>query len=177
MDANFSAYQTHARTSSVAAAFFLAAFLAGCGQSKPNTSAPQQAPAAAPAPQTILAPQSIQTLKVAADAGKLTLTGTVSSEELRKQLRADAINVVGAGNVVDQLTVDPGAPNPVWLEQAATLFAWLKPGKPLAISGDASYVTLEGMVPTAAEKTERGRWANAFFGNTITVTNSLQVRS
>jgi BON domain len=175
MDEKTFAGQTRARAFGLTAAFFTAALLAGCGQSKPPASAP--VPAAAPAQQVAPAPQPIQALKVAADSGKLTLTGTVSSEELRKQLSTDAINVAGAGNVVDQLTVDPGAPNPAWLEQASTLFAWLKPGKPLAISGDASYVTLEGTVPTAAEKTERGRWANAFFGNTVTVTNSLQVRS
>jgi hypothetical protein len=175
MNAKTIAYRTRVRACGITVAVLSAALLVGCGQSKPPASAP--APVAAPAQQAAPAPQPIQALKVSANAGKLILTGTVSSEELRKQLSAEAVNVVGAANVVDQLTVDPGAPNPAWLEQASTLFAWLKPGNPLAITGDASYITLEGMVPTAAERTERGRWANAFFGNTVTVTNSLQVRS
>jgi hypothetical protein len=159
------------------AAISTALFLvtAGCGQ---NKSAPAPAPntPAATAPVQAAPPQPVLPLKIAANAGKLTLSGTVQSEEQRKQLMQDATGVYGAGNVTDALNVDPGAPNPAWLEQASTLFAWLKLGNPLAISGDASYLTLEGAVRTAAEKTERGQWANNFFGNTVTVTNTLQVQ-
>jgi hypothetical protein len=158
------------------AAISTALFLvtAGCGQNKSAPAPAPNTPAATAAVQA--APQPVLPLKIAANAGKLTLSGTVQSEEQRKQLMQDATGVYGAGNVTDALNVDPGAPNPAWLEQASTLFAWLKLGNPLAISGDASYLTLEGAVRTAAEKTERGQWANNFFGNTVTVTNTLQVQ-
>lgn len=148
-----------------------AAACCGTGPVAAAPAAPAAAPVAAPAPKPV-AP-----LTLAANNGKITLEGTVSSDEARKQLVAEAAGVYGAGNVIDKLNVDAGAANPAWLEQVGTLLAWLKPGKPLAITGDASYVTLDGTVPTAAEKTERGKWAADFFGNTVTVTNNLVVQA
>ncbi|MFM2399508.1 MAG: hypothetical protein RL341_1665 [Pseudomonadota bacterium] len=176
MNANTFAGQTRARALGVLATFLMAATLAGCGQSKTPAGAP--APAVTPAaPVAAPAPSAVEPLAFTALGGKVTLAGTITSEDAKKQLLQEATGVYGAGNVIDMLSVDPGAANPAWLEQASTLLAWLKPGQPLAIVGDASYMTLKGTVPTAAEKTERGKWANEFFGNTVTVTNSLQVRS
>ncbi|MGL4574315.1 MAG: BON domain-containing protein [Burkholderiaceae bacterium] len=166
----------NAQAFGLTAAVLIAALLAGCGQGKSPATAP--APASAPAaPVAAPAPSSVEPLAFSALGGKITLAGTVTSEDAKKQLLQEATGVYGAGNVIDMLSVDPGAANPAWLEQAGTLLAWLKPGQPLSIIGDASYLTLKGIVPTAAEKTERGKWANEFFGNTVTVTNSLQVRS
>jgi OmpA-OmpF porin, OOP family len=135
------------------------------------------APVAPAAPVAAPAPKPVSPLKFSADSGKITLEGTVSSDAQRKQLVADAAAAYGAGNVIDKLNVDPGAPNPAWLEQAGTLLSWLKPGKPLAITGDASYVTLSGAVPSQAEKDERGKWAREFFGNAVTVNNELVVQA
>jgi OOP family OmpA-OmpF porin len=143
-----------------------------CGAS---AAAPVAAPVAAPPVAPV--PKPVQPLKLAADNGKVTLEGSVASEDARKQLIAEATTAYGAGNVIDKLNVDPGAASPSWLAQAGTLLSWLKPGKPLSISGDASYVTLAGVVPSEADKAERGKWANEFFGNTVTVTNALVVEA
>jgi OmpA-OmpF porin, OOP family len=136
--------------------------------------APAIAPAAVP---PVAAPKAIGPLKFTADQGKITLEGSVPSEGAKKQLVQEAANVYGAANVIDNLTVDQNSAAPAWLAQVGTLLNWLKPGKLLAISGDASYVTLTGVVPSDAEKAERGKWAREFFGNTVTVNNELTVQA
>jgi OmpA-OmpF porin, OOP family len=136
------------------------------------------APAAVPAaPVVAPAAKTVGPLKFAADNGKITLEGSVPSEDAKKQLVQEATHVYGAGNVMDKLTVDQNAAAPAWLAQAGTLLNWLKPGKPLTASGDASYMTLTGVVPSDTDKAERGKWAREFFGNTVTVNNELTVQA
>lgn len=82
--------------------------------------------------------------------GKLTLTGQVKDAATKQALVAVAIAKYGSGNVVDQLTVNPGAVS--------------------------SKVVLTGSVASAAEKAARGEWAAAFYGPSVSVDNQLVVR-
>lgn len=138
----------------------------------PAPAAPQAAPAPAASPLSVT---SVEPLTLTAEGGRLTMKGTVATEIVRSQLAQEAAAIYGADKVVNQLTVDPAAVAPGWLPQANTLMAWLKPGAPLTVSGDASYITLSGSVPTTAEQIERVRWASVFFGSGISVNNELKV--
>lgn len=58
---------------------------------------------------SVIADKSLSTYahnaKIVSDHGKVTLKGPVKSEEERKTLEAKATDVVGAGNVTNQLSV------------------------------------------------------------------------
>ncbi len=81
--------------------------------------------------------------------GKLTLTGVVKDEATKKALFEAATAKYGAGNVVDQLTVNSGAAS--------------------------SSVVLTGSVASGAEKTARGDWAASFYGLGVSIDNQLRV--
>ena len=59
----------------------------------------------------IMADQAMSTyaknVKVISENGKVTLKGPVRSEEERKSIEAKAVEVAGAGNVTNRITVAP----------------------------------------------------------------------
>lgn len=159
-----------------AALLVAGALLVACQKAPAPAAAPASAPAPAAAPVAApLSVTSVEPLTLTAEGGRLTMKGTVATEVVKTQLAQEAAAIYGADKVVNQLTVDPAAVAPGWLPQANTLMAWLKPGAPLTVSGDASYITLSGTVPTTAEQIERVRWASEFFGSSISVNNDLKV--
>jgi outer membrane protein OmpA-like peptidoglycan-associated protein len=83
--------------------------------------------------------------------GKLTLTGVVTSDAAKKAIVDAAIAKYGAGNVIDQLTID---------DKAA-----------------ATRVVLVGIVPSEAEKAARGAWAATVYGPGVSIDNQLVVQA
>ncbi len=152
--------------------------LSACSRSAEPAATPAPAAQSAPAPAPAASPlsvTSVEPLTLTAEGGRLTMKGTVATEIVKSQLAQEAAAIYGADKVVNQLNVDPAAVAPAWLPQANTLMAWLKPGAPLSVSGDASYITLSGTVPSTAEQIERVRWASEFFGSSVSVNNDLKV--
>lgn len=82
--------------------------------------------------------------------GKVTLTGSVKDDATKKAILDAAVARYGAGNVLDQLTVD---------------------------GSSASKVVLTGTVASDAEKTARAVWATSLYGPTVTIDNQLVVRA
>ncbi len=82
--------------------------------------------------------------------GKITLTGVVKDAATKKSIFDAAVAKYGAGNVIDQLTVNANA---------------------------ASKVVLTGEVPTEAEKKARGNWAASIYGPSVTIDNQIVVRT
>jgi outer membrane protein OmpA-like peptidoglycan-associated protein len=104
--------------------------------------------ATAPPPSAVAVAAASAGLAWSAD-GKLTLSGAVKDEATKKSLLDAAISTYGAANVVDQLTVNPGAAS--------------------------SKVVLTGSVASEAEKASRGAWAASVFGPAVAIDNQLQV--
>ncbi|MEQ1596349.1 MAG: OmpA family protein [Casimicrobium sp.] len=82
--------------------------------------------------------------------GKITLSGNVKDEAAKKAILDAATARYGAGNVIDQLTVNANA---------------------------ASKVVLNGVVATEDEKKARGDWAATLYGPGVTIDNQLQVKA
>jgi outer membrane protein OmpA-like peptidoglycan-associated protein len=81
--------------------------------------------------------------------GKVALTGVVKDEATKKALLDAAVAKYGAGNVIDQLTVNAAAAS--------------------------SKVVLTGTVASDAEKLARGAWAAGVYGPSVTIDNQLLV--
>ncbi|MBL8309496.1 MAG: OmpA family protein [Burkholderiales bacterium] len=105
--------------------------------------------ASTPAATTASAAAAVGGLAWGAD-GKVTLTGNVKDEATRKAIIDAATARYGAGNVLDQLTVNANA---------------------------ASKVVLSGTVATEAEKRARGDWAASLYGPGVAIDNQLQVKA
>ena len=82
--------------------------------------------------------------------GKITLMGNVKDEATKKAILDTASARYGAGNVIDQLTLNASA---------------------------ASKVVLNGTVATEDEKKARGDWAATLYGPGVTIDNQLQVKA
>lgn len=82
--------------------------------------------------------------------GKVTLTGNVKDDATKKAVLDAAAARYGAGNVIDQLTVNANA---------------------------ASRVVLNGTVASEDEKKARGDWAATLYGPGVTIDNQLQVKA
>jgi outer membrane protein OmpA-like peptidoglycan-associated protein len=82
--------------------------------------------------------------------GKVTLTGVVKDAATKKAIVDSATAKYGAGNVIDQLTIDKNA---------------------------SSKVVLTGTVPTEAEKKTRGDWAASLYGPGVTIDNQIVVQA
>ncbi|MGL4232740.1 MAG: OmpA family protein [Casimicrobium sp.] len=80
--------------------------------------------------------------------GKITLTGVVKDAATKKAIVDAATAKYGAGNVIDQLTVNANA---------------------------SSKVVLTGTVATEAEKKARGEWAASIYGPSVTIDNQIVV--
>ena len=115
----------------------------------PNSGACCGAPVASP-PATSAAAVMSAGISWGAD-GKLTLTGVVKDEATRKALVDAATAKYGAGNVIDQLTVNARAAS--------------------------SKVVLTGTVGSEAEKAARGAWAASLYGAGVSIDNQLLVQA
>jgi outer membrane protein OmpA-like peptidoglycan-associated protein len=82
--------------------------------------------------------------------GKITLTGVVKEAATKKAIVDSATAKYGAGNVVDQLTIDKNA---------------------------ASKVVLTGTVFSEDEKKARGDWAASIYGSGVTIDNQIVVNA
>ena len=82
--------------------------------------------------------------------GKLTLTGVVKDAATKKAIFDSAVAKYGAGNVIDQLTIDANA---------------------------SSKVVLTGTVFSADEKKARGDWAASLYGPSVTIDNQIVVQA
>ena len=78
------------------------------------TATPEPEPTATPEPEPTATPEPVPDAELDAtasfDGQIITLAGLVGSEAQRDQLVAAAVAAVGADNVIDELTVDPGDP-------------------------------------------------------------------
>ncbi len=82
--------------------------------------------------------------------GKITLTGAVKDAATKKAIADAAIAKYGAGNVIDQLTIDKSA---------------------------SSRIVLTGTVFSEDEKKARGDWATSIYGPGVTIDNKIVVNA
>jgi outer membrane protein OmpA-like peptidoglycan-associated protein len=82
--------------------------------------------------------------------GKLTLTGVVKDAATKKAIFDNAVAKYGAGNVIDQMTIDANA---------------------------SSKVVLTGTVFSEDEKKARGDWAASLYGPGVTIDNQIVVQA
>lgn len=116
----------------------------------PNAAGCCGAAVPAPPPASVSAPITKAAAGLAWGAdGKITLSGVVKDDATKQAINAAAIAKYGAGNVVDQLTVNAAAAS--------------------------SKVVLTGTVASEAERTARGEWAASVYGLGVSVDNQLLV--
>jgi outer membrane protein OmpA-like peptidoglycan-associated protein len=118
-------------------------------------------PAPVPSPQ--LKPSSAA---AAIDGGKVTLSGHVPSEEARKALISTAEAAYGAGNVVDQLTVDAGVSDEGLTGLSKALGALGKDAKGVKAQLSDGVLTLSGTV-SSTEIKEAAVAAGSSSGSTV----------
>jgi outer membrane protein OmpA-like peptidoglycan-associated protein len=82
--------------------------------------------------------------------GKLTLTGAVKDAATKKKIFDDAVAKYGAGDVIDQMTIDKTV---------------------------SSKVVLTGEVATDAEKKARGDWSAVLYGSGVAIDNQIVVKA
>jgi outer membrane protein OmpA-like peptidoglycan-associated protein len=148
-----------------------------CAACSAGVSAPAATGPVTTAAAPIVAPAAASATTIGMEVlnGKVTLTGTVRDEAVRKALFDAAVAAYGAGNVVDQLKIDAAASAVPWASKAPELFAWLKGKGDIGMKITGADVVLTGSVANTGAKTEAGTWAQAFFGADAKVDNQLQV--
>lgn len=116
-------------------------------------------------------------LDLARDGDKITLAGKVATPADRAVIANAAEKVYGKSNVIDKIEIDPAVKALTWASGTGGLFENLK-----ALDGAAkakilgSELTLEGMVPTAADRASRARDIAALLGKDVTLKNLLVVK-
>ncbi|MBK6870656.1 MAG: OmpA family protein [Kineosporiaceae bacterium] len=131
----------------------------------PSPSSPASGPSAA---------ASLPAVTAVTAGGKVTLSGTVPTQAAKDALVAAATTTFGAGNVVDQLTVD-AAVSDQGLSGFATLLGALgEPSAATAALKDGA-LTLSGTVADAAAKTAAEAAAAAVTQDAGKVTSQLTV--
>lgn len=106
--------------------------------------------------------------------GKVVLNGVVPDEAMRAKLAQLAEQAFGAGNVVDQLTIDSQVQLPDYLEKAFTAFLGLKGIQAAGFSIGVDKFVLKGKVETDAIKASLGAELNKILAPLL-VQNDLQV--
>jgi outer membrane protein OmpA-like peptidoglycan-associated protein len=109
------------------------------------------------------------------DGGKVTLRGTVGSEEVRALLFAAAVDVYGEGNVINELEVDDAVDPADAAGFAATIVALGKDADGARALWRDGVIVLEGTVASEAIKTAAGEAAAEAIGDPSKVTNNLRV--
>jgi OOP family OmpA-OmpF porin len=109
-----------------------------------------------------------------ATGGKVTLTGSMPSQEAIDALVASATSVYGSGNVVNQLTVDE-AVSSTGLTEFGTLVAAMGKDAAATAALNAGRLTLSGSVPSAAVKKAVEDAAGTVTGDATKVTSQLTV--
>lgn len=141
-----------------------------------GTSAVVPPPAAVtPAPPPPAVAKSTGNLNLVYQGGKATLTGVVPDQATHDSLLAAATAAYGAGNVIDRLRIEAGAP--VWscLAKPEGLFAWLKSGFRSGIVCSAEGVAVTGVVASQAEHDARIASAKDFYGPDVNIIDKLVV--
>ncbi len=126
---------------------------------------PATAPALAP-----IAAAKIADMSFSAVDGKITLTGSVPTAQVKADLIAAAQKAYGANNVVDAITIDAALSPPSYMAKLGDLFSGIMEAKKGAKGPSngmwlttANTVTLRGEVKDTATKTGRVNWASTFF--------------
>ncbi len=106
--------------------------------------------------------------------GKFVLKGVVADEAIRTKLVQLAEKAFGAGNVVDQLSIDPSVQLPDFFEKAFTAFLGLKGIDEAGFSIGEDKFVLKGIVETDAIKAGLGAKLTEILAPLL-VQNDLQV--
>lgn len=114
-------------------------------------------------------------LSLGIESGKIVLRGGVPDVTLKQQLVAKAYQVFGAGNVVNQLTVEPNVRSEDWLPRAGEVIQRLKNWGTGSVAFEGPKVVLGGEAKTEAEKLKRQDDITAVLGNTARVDSHMQV--
>ena len=109
--------------------------------------------------------------------GKTTLNGTVPDQATHDSLLAAATAAYGAGNVIDRLKIDAGAPASACLGKLDGLFAWLKSGFRSGVLCTADGVIVSGVVPDQAAHDARMAAASDFYGQSVNLIDKLMILS
>jgi outer membrane protein OmpA-like peptidoglycan-associated protein len=138
--------------------------VAGTGSTGTSTASAS----ASPVPAALTAPQ----LTAVTSGGKVTLTGKVPSDDARKAL-VDAVTATfGAGNVLDQLTVDAGVSTD-GVAGFANLVTTLGKGSAATADLTDGQITLTGTVGDAATVTAASAAATTVAGDAAKVKSQL----
>ncbi len=114
-------------------------------------------------------------LSLAVESGRIVLRGGVPDVTLKQQLVAKAYQVFGAGNVVNQLTVESHVRSEEWLPRTAELIARLKGWGGGAVAFEGATATVTGEVKTEADKTKRQEELAALLGSSAKIESQLLV--
>ena len=120
----------------------------------PATPAPSAAATttAPPPTTTAAAPAAPETVTAKAEAGKITLTGTVPDQSSHDALVQQAVTAFGQDNVVDQLNVSADVAPATWSSGLPGLVALLAKDFKGSVTGDATAVAVTGVASNAAIK-------------------------
>lgn len=114
-------------------------------------------------------------LSLGIESGKIVLRGGVPDVTLKQQLVAKAYQVFGAGNVVNQLTIEPNVRSEDWLPRAGEVIQRLKNWGTGSVAFEGPKVVLGGEAKTEAEKLKRQDDITAVLGNTARVDSQMQI--
>ncbi|MFO0774279.1 MAG: OmpA family protein [Nitrospiraceae bacterium] len=114
-------------------------------------------------------------LSVSSEGGKIVLRGGVPDVTLKQQLVAKAYQAFGAGNVVNQLTIEPNVRSEDWLPRAGEVIMRLKNWGTAAVAFDGSKVVVTGDVKTDTDKIKRQEELGALLGSTAKIDSQLHV--
>lgn len=109
------------------------------------------------------------------ESGKIVLRGGVPDVTLKQQLVAKAYQVFGAGNVVNQLTVEPNVRSEEWLPRASEVIQRLKNWGAGSVVFDGPKAALGGEVKTEAEKLKRQDDITSLLGTSARVESHVEV--
>ncbi|MEO6021960.1 MAG: OmpA family protein [Burkholderiales bacterium] len=119
---------------------------------------------------------SSATLKMSADSGIITLTGTLPDQTTKASFINAAEKVFGLSNVVDHLETKATVRQPEWLDSAKAAFPLLKSGiqNGMLVFKDKT-VEVRGQVAGEEAKTKILRGLGNTAGTELTVNDQLQV--
>jgi len=120
-------------------------------------------------------PATPPSVSVAVDGGRAILTGTVPSEAARSGLVGAAEAVLGAGDVTDRLTVDPGVGDGGLAGLGGVIRALGPDAAGAVVQLRDGVITLTGTVPSQSTRDFAVRSAEAAIGGGANVVDHLRV--
>lgn len=115
-------------------------------------------------------------LSLAVENGKVVLHGGVPDVTLKQQLVAKAYQTFGAGNVVNQLVVEPNVKSEDWLPRTSELIVRMKAWNSGGVAFEGSKALVTGEVKTEADKAKRQEELLALLGTSTTIDSQIQVQ-